>query len=188
MTEILAKFPRRRNSLRLEKADYCQPGAYFITITTNQREPIFGSILDGKMICSRSGDLVWEVWGSLPLNYPDISIDAAVVMPDHFHGIIIIHDSIEATHRDMRAGVNSPEGKVGAIHESPLLRRRMTIPLIIGYFKMTSAKKINVLRGRPGGKVWQRGYFDHILRDDKDYDALTEYILMNPYNWLLDKE
>jgi len=64
----------------------------------------------------------------------------------------------------------------------------MTLSLIVGYFKMNSAKKINALRGTPGQKIWRRGYYDHILRDDKDYDALTEYILSNPQNWLLNKE
>lgn len=64
----------------------------------------------------------------------------------------------------------------------------MTLSLIVGYFKMNSTKKINALRGTPGQKIWQRGYYDHFLRDDKDYDALTEYILSNPQNWLLNKE
>ena len=177
MSDVSKRSIRRRNSLRLPTADYNQPAAYFITLTTQDRRQLFGSIHEGQMICSRYGSVVWDVWRSLPAKYPDIDIDSAVVMPDHFHGIIL--------------------NMVGAIHESPLLtradksplpRRRMTLSLIVGYFKMTSAKKINVLRGTLGQTVWQRGYYDHILRDDRDYDALTEYILTNPQNWLVDKE
>ena len=179
MTDISTRLPRRHNSLRLEDVDYNQPGAYFITITTSQRNPLLGKIYDGQMVCSSSGSLVWDVWRSLPRRYLDISIDAAVVMPDHFHGLIVVHDSVGAIY---------PDHPVGAIHESPLLRGNMTLSLIVGYFKMNSAKKINALRGTPGQKIWRRGYYDHILRDDKDYDALTEYILSNPQNWLLNKE
>lgn len=97
-------------------------------------------------------------------------MDEAIVMPDHFHGIIVIDE-------------------VGAIHESPLLNhRRMTLPLIVGYFKMNSAKKINELRKKAGKPVWQRGYYDRILRDDRDYDELVEYIYSNPNYWGIDKD
>jgi len=179
MSDVSKRSIRRRNSLRLPTADYNQPAAYFITLTTQDRRQLFGSIHEGQMICSRYGSVVWDVWRSLPAKYPDIDIDSAVVMPDHFHGIIIIKDMVGAIHESpLRIGVD----------ESPLQRRKMKLPLVVGYLKMNTARKINRLRGTPGQTVWQRGYYDHILRDDRDYDALTEYILTNPQNWLVDKE
>lgn len=161
---------RRPNSLRLDGGDYSQPGAYFLTIVSNNREHFFGEVINHRMICSGCGYIVWDVWKSLPEKYPQIELDAAIVMPDHFHGIIVIHE-------------------VGAIHESPLQdRRKMTLPLIVGYFKMNSAKKINALRKTTGSPVWQRGYYDHVLRDDKDYDELVEYIYSNPEHWGIDDD
>ena len=165
-----SKKPRRPNSLRLDGADYSQPGAYFFTIVTHNREQLFGEVKDQKMLCSPFGHIVWKVWKSLPSRYPQVELDEAIVMPDHFHVIIVIDE-------------------VGAIHESPLLNhRRMTLPLIVGYFKMNSAKKINELRKKAGKPVWQRGYYDRILRDDRDYDELVEYIYSNPNYWGIDKD
>ncbi len=99
-------------------------------------------------------------------------------MPNHFHAIIDI---------------------VGAIHELPLSnemsrtsdrsrRRRMLLPLVIGYFKMTTAKQINLLRNTPGNPVWQRNYYEHVITSDFEYDQTAEYILFNPENWQNDYE
>ena len=188
MADVSKRSPRRRNSLRLPTADYNQPAAYFITITTQKRRQLFGSIHEGQMICSRYGSVVWDVWRSLPAKYPDIEIDTAVVMPDHFHGIIIIKDMVGAIHESpLRTGVDKSPLRTG-VDKSPLQRRKMKLPLVVGYLKMNAAREINRLRGTPGQTVWQRGYYDHILRDDRDYDALTEYILTNPQNLLVDKE
>ncbi len=93
-------------------------------------------------------------------------------MPDHFHGIIEI---------------------VGDVHEPPLLnhsqpRRVMTIPLVVGYFKMNTAKQINNVRETPGNYVWQRNYYDKIIESDEDYGSISEYILTNPSRWGLDKD
>ena len=95
-------------------------------------------------------------------------------MPNHVHGIIIMNP-------------------VGAIHESPLLRavserRRMMLSKIVGMLKMTFAKKINLLRETPGQSVWQRNYFEHIVRDDKALERIREYIVSNPERWKFDTE
>lgn len=83
---------RQRCSIRLPDYDYCQPGAYFITICSYQREALFGNIAVDEMRLNEAGQIVWEVWNSLPARYAGITLDAAVVMPNHFHGIIIITD------------------------------------------------------------------------------------------------
>lgn len=177
--------PRRPNTLRHPAADYSSPGANFVTLCTQNGDPLFGEVNNGEMRCSPFGGMVWGMWKSLPARYDGISIDAAIVMPDHFHGIIVIHDQ--------------PSSVVGAVHEPPLLkqpplrnhpqpRRIMTIPLIIGYLKMNTAKRINDVRGTPGERVWQRGYYDRIVRIDREYDATVEYILTNPSRWGMDMD
>jgi putative transposase len=172
-----------RRTLRLPEYNYSQPRAYFTTIVTHDREYLFGEITNGEMHLSSAGQIVWNVWSSLPDRYPQIKLGCAVVMPNHFHGIIIINDS------DI----------VGAIHESPLQtsplpqspktnRRRMTLPLVIGYLKMNSAKHINVLHESTGTPVWQRNYFEHIIGSEIEYENIENYIGTNPENWITDDD
>jgi putative transposase len=166
-----------RISLRLPGWDYSQSGAYFITTVTRGRENLFGDIKDGQMHLNEAGQVVWAVWNSLPERYPHITTGMASVMPNHFHGIIEI---------------NNP---VGTIHESSLRgiqliksRRRMTLPLVVGYFKMNTAKLINKLLGSEGNPVWQRNYYEHIIRSDDDYERVHFYIETNVENWKTDDE
>jgi len=172
-----------RRSIRLPDYDYSQPGVYFITIIARERECLFGEIKDGKMQLNEAGQIVRDVWNSLPQRYPQISVGAAVVMPNHFHGNVIINEH--------------PVGVVRAIHELPLQpqpterqvqRRRMTLPLVVGYFKMNTAKRINELLGSQGIPVWQRNYYEHIIRGDEEYNRIHLYIEANVYNWLNDEE
>ena len=120
----------------------------------------------------------WEIWsgqcGNKSLNrYPHTRSDAFVVMPNHIHGIIFIN--------------------VGAIHESPLQKPRITrprhmlLPKIIGYIKMNSAKKINTLRATSGTPLWQRNYYEHVIRNETDLEEIREYIENNPPKWLEDQ-
>jgi putative transposase len=176
---------RRPNSLRHPAADYSDPGMYYVTLCTNVRDPLFGEVINGEMRCNQFGAVVWQTWKTLPVRYLNISIDAAIVMPDHFHGIVVIHDQSVEFHSSV----------VGAVHEPPLRstphpqpRRIMTNPLVIGYLKMNSAKRINEIRGTPGEHVWQRANFDRIVRIDREYAATVEYILSNPARWRLDKD
>src|SRR5206468_4169421 len=121
-------------SIRVPDYDYSQPGTYFITIVTRGRSSpsgtmyLFGEIKGGEMRLNDAGQIVWEIWNSLPARYPQIALGTAVVMPNHFHGIMIINET--------------PVGvvPVRAIHELPLReqwkqRRIMTLPLLVGYFK-----------------------------------------------------
>jgi REP element-mobilizing transposase RayT len=163
-----------RRSTRLRGYDYSRNGLYFITICTHQRECIFGEIIDGEMRVNKIGQIVLETWNKLPYRFPDIQLDQFVVMPNHAHGIIHI---------------------VGAIHESPLpnapmdhiQRRRMLLSKIIGYFKMNSAKQINLIRNTPAAPIWQRNYHDHIIRNERSLNIIRGYILQNPLQWDLDR-
>ena len=166
-----------RRSIRLPNYDYTQPRAYFVTVCTKNRKHLFGKIVDGAVVLNYAGGIVGQVWGELPKRFPNIELDAFVVMPNHFHGIIIITN---------RVGMN-----VGAIHELPLHetplgrrtnRRRMLLPKIVGYFKMNIAKKINILHNTPGVPIWQRNYYEHVIRSDK-INQTRQYIMDNPANW-----
>ncbi|MBN1372311.1 MAG: hypothetical protein JW987_10275 [Anaerolineaceae bacterium] len=169
----------RRRSIRLPGYDYSQPGAYFVTIVTYRREALFGEIVQDEMQLNDAGRIVWDIWQSLPERYPQVQLGAAVVMPNHFHAIVEIVAA-------------------GAIHELPLpelsqqesrlKRRRMTIPMVVGYFKMNTAKQINLSLDSPGVPIWQRNYYEHVIEDDEEYRRIHLYIESNPSNWLEDDE
>ena len=154
---------RHRRSIRLRDYDYSTTGAYFVTICTHERGCLFGEVVEGQMRLNEAGGMVESVWNLLPQRYPGITLDAFVVMPNHIHGIVSI------------------DGPVGAIHELPLHQRRsMTLPKVVGYLKMNSAKHINQLRNTPGIPVWQRNYYERVIRDDRELAAIRQYIADNP--------
>ena len=167
-----------RKSIRLKDYDYSQAGGYFVTICTRNRECVFGKIEGSEMRLNSAGNAVRKCWDDLQNNFLDVKCDTFVVMPNHIHGIILILS----------------DDHVGAIHESPLrtdkmmIRRRMVLPKIIGRFKMNSAKQINDLRGTPGISVWQRNYYEHVIRDENSLNRIREYIATNPLRWQMDKE
>jgi REP element-mobilizing transposase RayT len=129
------------------------------------------------MCLNELGKIVEEEWLRTPSIRPQIELDEYIIMPNHIHGIVIINDST-----------------VGAIHESPLQRdtksrrRKMLLPKIIGRFKMTSAKRANLLRNTPGLSLWQRNYYEHIVRSEADLHRIRQYIQNNPLQWALDEE
>ena len=170
---------KQRRSLRLKEYDYSREGAYFITICTYNRECVLGNVADEEMILNQFGNIVLECWNSLTGCYTNIELDKFAVMPNHVHGIIKIIDN------------------VGAIHELPLQtantdqktkRRRMLIPKVVGYFKMNSAKQINTIRNTAGIPVWQRNYYEHIIRNENKLNKIREYIQNNPLKWHLDRD
>lgn len=171
-----------RQSIRLRDYDYSRAGAYFVTICAWQRECLFGEVVDGGMRLNDAGRVVTRIWDMLPQRFQDAEVDVFVAMPNHIHGIIVINDP----------------GGVGAIHELPLHasphasplrklylrdRRNMSLPKIIGYLKMNSAKRINQQRNTPGVPVWQRNYYERIIRDESEWHAIRQYMLDNPVKW-----
>lgn len=173
---ILFKNKYRIESIRLKEYDYSWSGYYFITICTKNRENLFGKIINNKMMLSAFGQLVKRHWQQISKIQNNISLDAFIVMPNHFHGIIIIKHTtvVETIH-------------VEAIHELPLRgrakRRQMTLSKIIGKFKMNTAKQINKFRNMPGLPVWQCNYYERIVRDETELFRIREYIKNNPINW-----
>ncbi len=187
-----------RQSLRLQNHDYSNPGIYYFTLVTHQREHIFGDFVAGRVRWNTAGRIIFDVWEEVPSRFPTVRLLDAMVMPDHFHGIL------EITRRE-RAAVPG----VAAIHELPLherpelppqekealrqeeyriSRRRMLLPRVIGYIKMNSAKRINLLLDSPGVPAWQRNYNECIIRDGTELHAMRKYIRNNPALWDNDEE
>ena len=166
-----------RKPLRLSGFDYTQCGAYFVTICTRDRAYLFGDVINGQMILNEMGRLVMAAWDDLACHYPFMTLDAFVVMPNHVHGIVWIE--VEAT-----LTVSLPV--IGEALKPSAPNRSLTE--IIRAFKSFSARRINEMRQTPGCPVWQRGYHDHIIRNDSDLTRIREYIAHNPAQWALDDE
>jgi len=166
-----------RRSIRLQGYDYSQPGAYFVTVCVQDQECLLGDIVDGEMRMNELGELVWATWHDLPNHLPHVELDAFVVMPNHVHGIVWIVDVVGA-------------GSVGAGSEpAPTnTNKRRGLPEIVRQFKTFSAQRVNQRRGTPGMPVWQRNYYEHIIRNDSSLHQIQKYILENPLCWHLDRE
>jgi REP element-mobilizing transposase RayT len=168
-----------RRSIRLKGYDYTQPGAYFVTMNSQNREPLFGSIANGKMKLSQAGEIVLIVWRKLPAAHP-VQLDEVVIMPEHFHGIIwIIGES-----KGEAFGNKSPEVIESLSPNASPQRPRGTQPnslnAIIQNFKSVSTRKINAALKTPGDKIWQRDYYERIIRNERELNAIRQYIRDNP--------
>jgi putative transposase len=197
---MIGRTGKQRKRLRLKEYDYSQPGAYFVTICTKNREERFGEIVSGEMHENEMAAVVHSCWKDLPNHYPNMALDAFVVMPNHVHGIVVILDeSIPVGEHPMPA-LNQPavgassalrhtdNATVGARHASPQQRRRNTLGDVVGSFKSAVTKRINEIANTPGTPFWQRGYYDHIIRDGRSLTRIREYIAHNPQHWASDKQ
>jgi putative transposase len=171
---------RRRSHLRLTGFDYSQAGAYFVTVCAKGRKNLFGHVVKEKIELNIYGGLVQRCWEDLPNKYSFIKLDRFVMMPNHMHGIILI----------VGAGFPRPVDPFAAEGggETPPLQKQPSLSQIMGYFKYQSAKKINELRAAPGDKIWQRSFYEHVIRDDESLNRIREYIATNPRRWSLDRE
>nr|WP_172186316.1 transposase [Microcoleus asticus] len=159
-----------RRSIRLPGYDYRTPGSYFITICSWQRECLFGEVINDKMQLSPYGKTVLFNWSLLPKRYKNVALDDFIVMPNHVHGIIVLKGSPEINYTE--------SDKFG--------HRKSTIhPLseIVRGLKTSSARRINQMRYLRGISVWQRGYYEHIIRNEESLVAIREYIVNNPVLW-----
>jgi REP element-mobilizing transposase RayT len=160
-----------RQSNRLREYDYSQAGGYFVTICTWQRESLFGEIVDAEMRLNNLGYLVCDAWTDLTRHYRHVALDAFVVMPNHVHGIIFISD-VEA-----RAGLKpAPTVKWHDLSE------------IVRGFKTFSSRRINESRNNQGCPVWQRNFYDRVLRNGDELTRARAYTINNPLKWERDKE
>jgi len=178
---------RERKLLRLKGYEYSQPGAYFITICTQNRECFFGNIDNGKMVLNECGKIVEQQWCWLFDQYDYLKMGEYCIMPNHFHGIIwICPDDVGCDH-----GIVVGNGHGGAVGNGcggvvgngrdRSLQKIKPIPELIGAFKTTSSKLIHL--NVPQSFKWQKSFYDVIIRDDESYHRIVEYIKNNPGNW-----
>ena len=170
-----------RHSIRLKDYDYSQSGAYAITICAQNRECILGEVADGNVVLSPMGAIAREFWLTIPGRFESVRLDEFIVMPNHVHGIIVVTGS------NTRA-IPEPPRPASRGPSTWAQRRQMLIPKVVGYFKMNSAKAINLLRNTPGVPVWQRNYYERVIRTEPEWNAIRQYIVGNPVRWHDDEE
>jgi putative transposase len=179
--------PRKhhRRSIRLKGYDYCQEGAYFVTICTNSREILFGNIINNTMILNELGTAVGFTWNDLPNHNPQIYLDEFVIMPNHIHGIIFINRDEPDPVVFVGAGSEPAPTAHTTIKTN---HKNHGLPEIMRQFKTFSARRINEIRHTPGIPVWQRNYYEHIIRNWDDFYHIKKYIIDNPAKWNSDKQ
>jgi len=190
-----------RRSIRLKNYDYSQAGAYFMTICTQNKECLFGDVLHGDMRLNDAGSTIQGLWTALPERFPSVELDEAVIMPNHMHGIVVftgalfvpgivgaplaapgievVPDSIATATKDKDES-NTAKQK-GAASSAP------TLGDIIRAFKSMSAIAVNRVLERLGIPVWQRNYYEHIIRSEPELNKIREYIVNNSLSWETDE-
>jgi putative transposase len=186
----------RRKSLRLPEYDYTEAGGYFITIVTHNRERLFGEIINGLMRLNEFGEIANKEWFRTAELRPTVELfdDEFVVMPDHIHGIIWIVETVGAErcsarlHKPKRVERRStPTIKTG--HSRSMTTKPPqpgSLGVIVRAYISTVAYQINRVRNTRGFPIWQRNYYEHVIRDDKDLDEICAYIEGNPSTWETD--
>ena len=149
-----------RRSIRLQTFDYAQAGLYFVTICTHDRLPLFGGVVAGEMVLNAAGDIARQEWQKTVEMRPNVVSDVFVVMPNHLHGIL-----------------NMTEAESGRVQRAP------TLGDIVRGYKSAVTRQIAALRLSPNSTVWQRNYYEHIIRDEKSYLQIADYIQTNPLRW-----
>jgi putative transposase len=198
--------PKRhhRRSIRLPGYDYRQPGAYFVTICTYQGEPLFDD-----PVLKRVAETLWQ---RIPRHFPHVQLDAWVVMPNHLHGILILTgnpspsapppepdptcrgeaspESPSSTNQTPFAGTHSIDQPLprdaSPLQDHPTGTPPGSLGTIVANFKSLTARRINRLRRTPSAPVWQRNYYEHVVRHERALNAIRQYIAANPARWAWD--
>ena len=178
----------RRRSARLKGYDYSQPGAYFVTMCVWGMAPTLSEIMESQVVFTQVGKIAESCWNKMGDLKARIDPDEYVIMPNHLHGILFIHNPSRG---------EAFEGRFGSVRRrlpsnaSPVHISRGTVSgslgAIIQNFKSISTRKINRLNNTPGKTFWQRGYYDRIIRNHEELDRIRKYIFENPLKWELDE-
>jgi putative transposase len=175
-----SRFHHRR-SIRLPAYSYAWMGFYFVTLCAHQRQCLLGEILAGRMVLNENGRVVEEEWRRTPLVRPEVRLDTFMVMPNHFHGILQITPAV--TPEVVGATRGRPQGVDG--RQGPESR---SLGAIVAGFKSACTSRINALRGTSGTPLWQRNYFERVIRNEEELLAVRRYIENNPAAWAEDEE
>ena len=184
-----------RRSIRLRGYDYTQAGAYFVTICAQNRDCLFGDIVDDDMQLNDAGRMIQTVWAELPVHYPGVGIDTFVVMPNHIHGIIVL--TVGATPRGCPVLHDDPGHRGQARGPAPtdvaVSTGRLALPDVAQRFKSLTTARYGQGVRQDGwlpylDRLWQRNYYEHIIRNEDELRRSREYIVQNPAKWALDEE
>ena len=180
-----------RRSIRLQGYDYSQAGAYYVTIVVQGRDCLFGEVVNGEMYINAYGEIVQKWWDEIPIHFPNVELGAFVIMPNHVHGIIFITTERRGevlsprdnpNNNNLDENVDGTNQQGGDASQPPL--RKPSLGQIIAYFKYQSTKEMNRIETENAiTKFWQRNYYEHIIRDEKDLQNKTDYIEANPMLW-----
>ncbi len=182
-----------RRSIRLKGYDYAQAGAYFITMCVQDRACLFGDAVDGTMILSSPGQMIHKAWCELPNHYPHVELDAFVIMPNHVHGIIVLVGSgpivgvgpcAYPDHSQTPKRIGQPQG---------VAPTGLSLSDTVHRFKtMTTKRYADGVKKRGWApfwaRLWQRNYYEHVIRNERELDKIREYIGTNLLKWALDRE
>lgn len=162
-----------RRSIRLKGYDYAQAGLYFVTICCQNRAHLYGKITDGKMILNDAGQFAQKCWTEIPDHFPNTQLHEHIIMPNHIHGIIeiVCADDVRANDYSPQRRPSSPSKTIGSIIRGYKIG-------VTKWFRENQIDKFPV-----GQSVWQRNYWEHIIRDEKSYHNIAEYIISNPLKW-----
>lgn len=161
----MIELPKRKNQ-RLKEFDYSQSSYYFVTICMKNRNEFFSHIVNSELVLTEFGKVLDEVWNNLP-KYYNVELDYYIIMPDHFHGIIIIDNTLNVM--------------------CDKEKKTLTLSDIIGKFKSYSSKKIRNLLGSKDKFEWQKSFYDRIIRNEKELYNIRKYIQENPLRWDIEK-
>jgi len=190
-------FLPRRRSVRLPQFDYAQPGYYFLTICAKNMNGLFGQINGNDVQLSPIGRITDECWRSIPTRFAGVELGPHIVMPDHVHGVVIIRPptakepdttSVPGAVADGTAIAKEPRRARCIVPLQPTVPAREfgvaiagSIATIVATFKAGVTREIGRRLGPSASKpFWQRGYYEHIIRDDRDFGKICEYIRTNP--------
>jgi REP-associated tyrosine transposase len=167
---------KKRRSIRLPEYNYSQAGLYHVTICVNQKENRLGRIDDGEMILNDLGRIAHQGWEWLQKTFQVTAVDVFCIMPNHIHAIIRIKP----------VGDKGDRGR-GDLQIAPTTKPK-PLGRLVGAYKTHTTIAINKQLNTPGVKFWQRNYYEHIIRNEREYAAVWNYIENNPVNWIKDED
>ena len=171
-TDLKPEQPRRRR-LRLQEYDYAKAGAYFVTICTRGHACLFCRILDGEMQRNAAGQAAIRCWDEIPRHFPHVELDAFVVMPNHIHGVLLFGEAEDT-------GQPGPAGEPARAGNPPRAGHARPLHVVVGSFKSAVSRRL--------GPVWQRSYWERVVRTPEESDQIRDYIEDNPLRWPVDAE
>lgn len=179
--------PNRR-SIRLNNYDYSLTGLYFVTICAHQKRCIFGSVSNGEIRLSRLGQTVRECWVQIPYHFARVELDAFVIMPNHIHGVLVLHKDWRAGSPALRAQRAAPLQSSRPVSGPGKQVAPRSLAAVIRSFKAGVTQSARARALLYPGPLWQRNYYEHILRRGDDLSDIRQYIAQNPRKWDLDRE